>query len=131
MPQILTILKFQIWNHRIFFHNMLETMIIIHDLKLTEHSHHSSMNSHERNYLFFRRRIIIIKCGLLWLISIYPETHTSKLFFQNVSLSIEIQQLLTEKKIGLTTQHIRRIKIAKEKIALQYNPNEMCILCNK
>ena len=131
MPQILTILKFQIWNHRIFFHNMLETMIIIHDLKLTEHSHHSSMNSHERNYLFFRRRIIIIKCGLLWLISIYPETHTSKLFFPKRITFYRNSTTSNWEKIGLTTQHIRRIKIAKEKIALQYNPNEMCILCNK
>ena len=76
------------------------------------------MNSHERNY----RRQKIIKCGLLWLISIYPETHTSN-FFQNVSLSMEIQQHLdSEKIIGITTPHIGRIKIAKEKIALQYNP---------
>ena len=38
-------------------------------------------------------------------------------------------------KIGLTTQHIRRIKIAKEKIALQYNPKRnlpyLTIITNK
>ena len=35
---------------------------------------------------------------------------------------MEIQQhLVLEKIIGITTPHIGRIKIAKEKIALQYN----------
>ena len=85
---------------------------------------HSSMNSHERNY----RRQIIIKCGLLLLISIYPETHTSN-FFQNVSLSIEIQQILLKKKYWNHHTTHQTYKNSQRENCFTIQSKTKCVFC--